>query len=498
VNIFRGRVLGLLFAFSILAFLVTGYHPGAEDDTVYVTAVKADLNPALYPHDSDFFKLQLRSSIFNPAMSAFIRTTHIPVSWAELLWQFLSIFLILAASWTILRQLFEEEIARWAGIAMLAAMCTLPVAGTALYIVDQYLHPRALAAALILFSVSGIMAGRRWVAFPLLATAFVVHPLMGALGVSFCCILTLTLHEPLQVRLRELWERPVAEYTTSAFIFLPFGWLIEPPSPIWLKAMATRHWFRLYQWTWYEWLGAIGPLVIFWIVSRVAQRRGEIKLARFATAILFYGIFQQAVAMILLGPKELIVFSALEPMRYLHLVYVFMVLILGAYLGRYVLRAQVWRWALFLLVANGAMFLVQRQLFASTEHLELPGVASQNPWLQSFAWIRENTPTSAYFVLDPNYMVAPQEDNHSFRALAERSQLVDAIKDTAVISKVPSLGPTWDEQVSAQAGWTHFKLADFERLKSGFGVNWALVSYPATAGLDCHWHNDLLAVCQIP
>ena len=144
------------------------------------------------------------------------------------------------------------------------------------------------------------------------------------------------------------------------------------------------------------------------------------------------------------------------------------------------------------------MFLVQRQLFASTEHLELPGVASQNPWLQSFAWIRENTPTSAYFVLDPNYMVAPQEDNHSFRALAERSQLVDAIKDTAVISKVPSLGPTWDEQVSAQAGWTHFKLADFERLKSGFGVNWALVSYPATAGLDCHWHNDLLAVCQIP
>jgi hypothetical protein len=498
VNIFRGRVFGLLFAFSILAFLVTGYHPGAEDDSVYVTAVKADLNPSLYPHDSDFFKLQLRSSIFDPAMSAFIRVTHIPVPWAELLWQFLSIFLILAASWSILCQLFEETVARWAGIAMLAAMFTLPVAGTALYIVDQYLHPRTFAAALILFSVSGIMAGRRWLAAPLLALSFAFHPLMGALGISFCCVLTLIFHEPLQIRLRELWARPVAEYTTPAFIVLPFGWLFDPPTPIWLKALGTRHWFRLYQWTWYEWLGAIGPLVIFWVISRIAKKRGETKLARFATAILIYGVFQQAVAMVILGPKELIVLSALEPMRYLHLVYLFMALILGAYLGRYVLRTQVWRWAVFLLIANGGMFLAQRQLFASTEHLELPGRNSANPWLQAFAWIRTNTPTDAYFVFDPNYMAEPQEDYHGFRPLAERSQLADAFKDASVLTKVPGLGPAWESQVTAHLDWEHFKLADFERLKSDFGVNWALVSYPATAGLDCHWHNDLLAVCQIP
>jgi len=477
---------------------VAGYHPGAEDDSVYVTAVKSDLNPALYPHDSDFFKLQLRSSIFDPAMSTFVRATRLPVPWAELLWQFLSILLILAASWSIVCQLFEEATARWGGVTLLAAMFTLPVAGTALYIVDQYLHPRALAGALILFGVSRIMAGRRWVAVPLLAIAFVLHPLMGALGVSFCCVLTLTLHEPLQVKLRELLTRPVAEYTTPAVVLVPFGWLFEPPSPIWLKALGTRHWFRLYEWTWYEWLGAIGPLVIFWIVSRVAQKRGEIKLARFAMAIFIYGVFQQAVAMVILGPRELIVLSALEPMRYLHLVYVFMALVLGAYLGKYLLRTEVWRWAVFLLVANGAMFFAQRQLFASTEHLELPGIASANPWLQAFAWIRANTPTDAYFVLDPNYMAEPHEDYHSFRALAERSQLADAIKDTSVLTKVPDLGPAWDQQVTAQAGWSHFKLADFERLKSDFGVNWALVSYPAPERLECRWHNDFLSICQIP
>jgi hypothetical protein len=498
VEILRKRNVWLILAFSVLGLLVMGYHPGAEDDGVYVTAVKADLNPALYPHDSDFFKLQLQATGFDAWMAEFVRATGLSVPSAELLWQFISIFVILLAAWEIISQFFKEAAARWAAIAMLVAMFTLPVAGTALYIVDQYLHPRALATALILFSVSRIMAGKSWQAIPMLALSFAFHPLMGALGISFCSVLTLTFHEPLHVRLRELRARPVAEFTTPAIAIFPIGWFFDPPSQIWLNALGTRHWFRLYQWTWYEWLGAIGPLVIFWIVARVAQRRGETKLARFATAIFIYGIFQQAVAMVILGPKQLIVLSALEPMRYLHLVYIFLTLVLGAYLGKYVLRAHVWRWAVFLLLANGSMFIVQRQLFAATEHMELPGARSGNPWLQAFAWIRTNTPTDAYFALDPNYMGAPAEDYHSFRALAERSQLADAMKDTSVVTKVPGLGPTWERQVAAQAGWTHFKLADFERLKSEFGVNWVLVSYPQPRGLDCHWHNSTLSVCQIP
>jgi hypothetical protein len=39
-------------------------------------------------------------------------------------------------------------------------------------------------------------------------------------------------------------------------------------------------------------------------------------------------------------------------------------------LGKFVLKASVWRWALFLLVVNGSMFGVQRSLFGGCEHLE--------------------------------------------------------------------------------------------------------------------------------
>jgi hypothetical protein len=475
-----------------------GYHPGAEDDGVYLTAVKADLNPLMFSHDADFFKLELKTTVFDTWMAAFVRETGIPVAWAELLWQFLSLFFIVLACWTIVCQLFEDASARWAGIAMLAVMFTLPVAGTALYIADQYLHPRSIATALILFAVMRIMASKRWQSVPLLALAFALHPLMGALGISFCCVLTLTLSEPLCASLPNRRTRLGHNAATPVAAIIPFGWMAKPPSRIWLEALRSRHWFRLYQWAWYEWLGAIGPLVLFWLIMCIARKQGEAKLARFATAVFIYGIFQQVAAMLILSPVAPIAFSTLEPMRYLHLIYIFLVLILGADLGRYVLKAHMWRWAVFLLLGSGCMFLVQRQLFVGTEHIELPDRASANPWLQAFVWIRLNTPQDAYFALDPKYMAAPGEDYHSFRAIAERSALADTIKDTSVVTKVPELGPVWESQVAAQADWTHFRLTDFKRLKADFSVNWVLVSYPYPEGLLCAWHSGALSVCQIP
>ncbi len=496
---FLSALLPILL-FSAIGFLVMGYHPGAEDDGIYLTAVKADLNPALFPHDAAFFQLQMNTSVFDTWMARFVQFTGIPVAWSELLWQALSIILILWACWSIVCQLFEEATARWAGLAMVAAMFTLPVAGTALFIVDQYLHPRALATALVLLGASRIMAGKRWQAIPLAIIGFVLHPLMGILGISFCCALTLTTYEPLYVQLRALRTRlvPREVEATPVLALIPFGWVFGPVSPTWLEALNSRHSFRVYQWEWYEWLGAIAPLMLFWIVTSVARKRGETKLANFAMAIFVYGAFQLAVAMIILAPMSPIGLSTLEPMRFLHLIYVFMALVGGAYLGRYVLKARPWRWALFLLLANGGMLLAQRQLFPGSKHLELPSMQTANPWLQTFDWIQHNTPKDAYFALDPRYMEAPGEDFHSFRALAERSQLADAVKDTSVVTKVPELGPAWKQQVEAQEGWTHFQIADFERLKTEFGVNWVVVSYPQPVGLACDWHNGSLAVCRIP
>lgn len=484
----RNIALGILF--SALAFLVMGYHPGIEDDCVYLSAVKADLNPVLYPHDADFFRVQLQATMFDQWVAGFVQITHIPVAWTEFLWEFASIVLILLGTWSIARTVFASQRARWGAVAMMAAMLTLPVAGTALFIADQHLHPRNLATALILMAVASILSRRLWQAIPLLILSFVLHPIMGLLGISFCVFLQIALYEPVLVWLRS-WRKAVAAG-------VPLGWIFEPPTPLWRKALATRSYLFLTQWAWYEWLGAIAPLVLFWLLWRLAHKRGNEKMARFAMAVFLYGIFQQVVAIIICSSPALVRLTPLQPMRYLHLIYCFLVLIGGGLLAEYVVKDRAWRWALFLVLANGGMFASQRALFPNSPHLELPGVASSNPWLQAFAWIRVNTPVDAYFAMDPNYLAAQQEDYHSFRALAERSQLADALKDTAVVTQVPELGPVWERQVAAQQGFAHFQLADFERLKTEFGVNWVLVPNTQTANLACRWHNESLAVCQIP
>jgi hypothetical protein len=513
-----------LLLFTLTGFLVMGYHPGFEDDGIYLTAVKADLNPALYPHDSDFFRLQMQASVFDGGMAHFVRWTGISVGWAELLWQFAALFLILWACRRIAEVVFHEARAQWAAVAMVAAMFTLPVAGTALNIADQHLHPRNLATALILIAVSCILEGKRWRAVPLLLLAFALHPLMAALGMSFCVFLALALLEPVPFRLR------AAQGSLAAAV--PLGWLFAPTSSSWRLALASRTYYSVYRWAWYEWLGALAPLFLFWLLWRWAEKGRETltagaeahvdsigfspginprptarsrfapaceeRLARFALAVFAYGVFQQAVAMALLTPDSLVRLTPLQPMRYLQLVYIFMALAAGGLLGQFLLKAHIGRWALYLLVFNGGMFLVQWELIDDGAHLELPSMATANPWLQAFDWIRRNTPTDVYFALDPRYLAAPGEGFHSFRALAERSQLSDGIKDTAVVTEVPSLAPAWHEQQLALAGWQHFQLADFERLKAQFGVNWVLVNNAQTAGLDCRWENSSLAVCQVP
>lgn len=486
----RKRNILLILAFSLIAVAVMGYHPGIEDDGVYLTAVKGDLNPVLYQHDAQFFRVQLEATLFDKWVAGFIQFTHIPVDVTELLLQFASILLIIVGCWSIARVLFTEERARWAGVALTAAMMTLPVAGTALYLADQHLHPRNVSTAIILFAVSRILEKKMWQAVPLLMLSFVLHPIMASLGISFCCFLAISMLDPVHVWLRSLRD--------SLASTVPLGWIFESPTPIWHKALQTRTYFFLYRWTWYEWLGALAPLALFCILWRIALKRGKTVLARFGLAIFAYGIFQFGVALIIQETPSFIRLTPLQPMRFLHLIYFCMTLVGGCLIGKYFLKASAWRWALFLVVINAGMYASQRALYPGSLHLELPGRRSANPWLQSFAWIRNNTPADAYFAMDPRYLEAPGEDYHSFRALAERSQMADALKDTAVVTQVPDLGPDWDRQVTAQAGWKEFKIADFQRLKADFGVDWVLVSYPQTAGLDCPWHNDTLVVCRIP
>lgn len=479
----------LLSLLSAGALLVEGYHPGVEDDAVYLSAIQRRLHPTLYPHDFRLFTLQMQASVFDRLMAAWVRFTHIPVSVSEMMGQCLAAFFLLWGCYALARRCFAAPSGQWAGVALVGVLFTMPVAGTALYIFDQYLHPRAIATTLILWAILLVLDRRIVLACVLLAAAVVVHPIMGVFGLSYCAILSIA-----GLRARKFTLEPTA--ATVALGIAP-TWIFEGPSAPWKQALNTRDYYFIGRWTWYEWLGAIAPIFILWLIARYARRANRPTMSMLAGCAAFFAAFQLAAACLVLLTPALIRLTPMQPMRYLHLVYIFMAILGGGLIGEKLLRSHLWRWvALFLPLALG-MFVAQRSLFAGTEHIELPAVASHNPWLRAFAWVRSNTPVDAYFALDPYYMQLPGEDYHSFRALAQRSELADAVKDAAVATQVPDLAPLWQQQTEAAAGWQHFQKQDFLRLQQQFGVNWIVVQGPGVEGLDCPYRNEAVAVCRL-
>jgi hypothetical protein len=103
----------------------------------------------------------------------------------------------------------------------------------------------------------------------------------------------------------------------------------------------------------------------------------------------------------------------------------------------------------------------------------------------------------AQFAIDPYYMRIPGEDTVGFRALAERSRLADASKDSGAVAMFPPLAEEWWQQLQAQKDWTHFTAADFLRLHDQYGVNWVVLQNNAVSGFECPYRNQQVEVCRI-
>ena len=493
--------LTLLPLLAVFAMLVQGYHPGLEDDAFYLAAIKQDLNPSLFPHDADFFRVQFQATVFDKLIAFSLRWTHVPVEWGILFWQWAVTVLILWGCWRISRRCFAGTHAQWAAVTLVAVLLTLPVSGTGLSLTDQHLHPRALATALILAAIAAVLVpanvpknvlknDRRllWAGL-LLAAAFSVHAIMAAFGASYCLFLLWKRAEPTKIDQRRT--------VVGAALLWSLGWILDPPSDAWRQAAATRSFYFVLRWHWYEWLGVVAPLLLLWWCRALARRRSRTALAHVAERLVYFGVFQLAVALIILLPARLERLRPLEPMRFLHLVYLLFVLLAGGLLGQYVLKKHALRWLLLFVPLSAGMFYAQRQMYPATAHLELPDTQSRNNWVEAFRWISRNTPVASQFALDPRYMELPGEGYHGFRALAERSVLADEVKDAGMAARVPRLAPRWLREVEAQRGWRDFKRPDFLRLKAEFGVDWVVLQAPGVEELPCPYRNAQVVVCRV-
>jgi hypothetical protein len=486
-----------LFLLAAAALLVHGYHPCAEDAEIYLPGVEKILNPQLFPVGQEFFATHASATIFPHLIAFSIRASHLPFATALFIWHVASIFLLLLACWGLARLLFPGKAARWAGVCLIAVLLTIPVAGTALYIMDQYLNPRNLAAFSAIFAVARTLERKYVRTFLWLAFAFSVHPLMAAFAISFCLLLlVMEWFEKFENETEELRE---FASVGAMLLILPFGIsLASPNSPAYHAAALHKNFHYIQLWTWYEQLGAIAPVFLFWWFARIARSRQRHRLALLCRALVIYNLIYFASALVVDLPTKFESLARIQPLRSLHLLYILLFLIIGGLLGESFLRNRIWRWLLVFIPLSIGMFLAQRSLFPASAHVEWPGAAEKNPWAQAFVWIRGHTPINAVFALDPNFMQIRGEDTIGFRCLAERSRLADLSKDAGAVSMFPRLADEWWAQVRSQTPWKDFGIEDYTRLKKTYGVTWVVLQRPGIAGLNCPYQNNAVQACIIP
>lgn len=498
----RKDTVGVI-ALAVAAFFIHGYHPFSEDAETYLPGIERVLHPHLFPIGAEYFQLHAHLTWFPQLIAGSVRLLHLPLPWVLLLWQMASFYLFLLACWELMRRVFPERRACWAGVALVAVLFTMPVAGTALYLMDPFLNPRNIIAFAQVFAVLRVVERRYVQAGLFLLFSVSIHPLMGAFAVSFCLlVVAMDLWPGWRAWLRPARAQAESEepdlVARGVLLLTPVEGLFVHPNHAYDQVMLTHRYQVLTRWTWYEMLGAIAPLLIFWWFSSIGRARRLRNLELLSGAMAIYGAIYFVIGLVVSIPHRLEVLALLQPMRSLQLLYILMLLFGGALLGEYVLRNRAWRWAALFLPLVAGMAWAQRSLYPASAHVEWPGARPSNPWAQAFLWVRENTPEHAIFALDPYYMSIEGEDFNGFRAIAERSQLADAGKDAGVVEMFPGIADSWIAQVRAQTGIDQFKREDFERLKSQFGVSWVVLRQPSRAGLECPYQNPVVVVCRIP
>ena len=251
------RELLLLVALTGGAVVLHGYHGAVEDAEIYLPGVLKHLNPALYPRNSEFFGSHAGMTMYPTLVAGSIRLSHLPAGTVMLLWHLATIFGFLFACFRIARLCFSKKHAVWCGVAMMASLLTLPVAGTALYIMDQYVTTRSFSTAASMLALACILerryvAGALWVVFTM-----AVHPLMSLFLLVLAGMLVLS------GSAKSLAPAMVAVFPLTLF---------PPVSDAYRVVIETHPYFLLTNWAWYEWLGIFAPLVMLIAMATYGRR----------------------------------------------------------------------------------------------------------------------------------------------------------------------------------------------------------------------------------
>jgi len=471
-----------------LVLLIHGYHPFAGDAGIYVAGVRHILDLSLYPLNAVFPAAFTRLSVLPWTLAALVRLSHLPLDWILFAAHLVSILLFLAACLQVAARIFPDEPARWSAVFLAAVCFTLPVAGTALFVMDPYVTARSFSTSLSLMAGAACL-DRAWVRTILfLAIAALVHPLMAAFTIAFVLLYALIASG----RRLSLALCGAAIAVSAAAFFLTRRAAI---SPAYRQAIALppRSFLFLARWHWYEVLGVVAPLLLFALALRKlgpASRTGALCLA-----CLLLGTTSLLIAALFVPPAGPYLLVPLQILRCFHLIYVLGIVLCAGVFATPAARSRLAAAFLLALLFAG-MLAAQRAAWPGSAHVEWPGSRPANPWQQAFQWIRDHTPRDAVFTFNPDLVYLPEENEQGFRAIAQRDHLADD-KDAGIVAVQPQLADRWALQRNTEQDVD--RMTDSQRIAAlkPLGATWLLLPPNAATELPCPYSNAVVRICRM-
>lgn len=450
--------------FVVLAALNSGgYRYGASDQAFYQPAVLEQLDPDLFPRDTEVIAAQSHLTVADDVMAALVRVSgaSVPAVFAILYVAALALF-----AWGVWQIGLHVYADTWTAITLLAAVTLRhAIARSGTNTLEGYFQPRLMAYALGACAMAAFLRGRLTPALLLVAVAGAVHPTTALWFAVWLAVAAGIQHR----RLRK-WLLIAAAAAALASVWIlttgPLAGRLALMDPEWRAMLATKSYLFPLEWPAYAWLINLGYLlVIIWLYG-VRRRAGLVTPAERA---LVFGSFSLAAifagALVLHAVGVVLAFQ-LQPARvfwmfdFLATVYAVWAIAEGRFSG---LRAGAIRSrrpqiaALILICLSAA-----RGVYVIVE-AERPPVQLTIPdddWGRVMAWARATGKGSGWLA-DPMHAV---RYGTSVRVAGERDVLVEAVKDAAIGMYDRRIAVRTDERLKAVPHFDALTAADARRV----------------------------------
>jgi hypothetical protein len=168
----------MVSAFVLLALLNSGgYRYGGSDQAFYVPAIMRQLDPQLFPRDRELLGAQDGLIVIDELIAGLSRSTGLTLPVVLFATYIATLVALALAGYGFGRQLLAT---RAGAVALVLAMSIRHrVPKTGVNTLEYAFHPRLLAFAVGVVSLTALLRRRTWVAVGLAAAAGILHPTTG-------------------------------------------------------------------------------------------------------------------------------------------------------------------------------------------------------------------------------------------------------------------------------------------------------------------------------